>query len=370
MTRGAGLGLVLALGVAPAASEAQPTGTPAATATPRRNTCLVRRVTFDAGALPGMTHGQPAAVVPWEGGALVAWLDPAGALRGRMLDGEGAPIGDVRVLATGVLQFAATRTATGFALAWLEATRDLVLARVNLRLEGQNVPRVVRTFGAGEPVTGIQIATVRDGMVMVWSRPAERAVMALATDGRGVPRGGPAPVTEGLSPRLVRLGESDTTVLLVEPGGGGTGVHTLGPDLSLGMRLRWPAGAVGPVELHGSVYTVQPMVTGQLLLMRVPAGGGIPATMPDLSQAPGLRPLWAHGAAGVVLARARDTRTARESLVRLFSDGSSSVVTPFRGWSDDEPVWLGPDGVAWALQREGPTHGAPRPGVLRVQCPR
>jgi len=329
-----------------------------------------RRTIPDLAGLPGLAQGRPATLVALEGGALLMWLDAAGALWGRMFDAEGQPGMPARTLATEVSQFAVTRTATGFAVAWLEAGRDLVLARINLRLEGQNVPRVVRSFGAGEPVAGLQMATLRDGLLMLWSRPAERAVMALATDGRAVPRGVPAPVAEGASPQLVRLGESDTTVLRVEAPTGGTTAHTLGSDLSLGARLRWPAGAVGPVELHGAMYTVQPMVTGQLLLMRVPSGGGIPATMPDLSLAPGLRPVWAHGAAGIVLARALDTRTARQVLVRLFADGSNSVVGVFRGWSDDEPVWVGPDGIAWALQREGPTHGTPRLAVLRVQCPR
>ena len=347
---------------------AQPAPPPLA-ATAQRNACVQRRSVLDADAVPGLGRAQPVALVPVEGGALLAWLDTRGVVWAVSLDAEGVALGAPQRVAEGASQMAVARTPTGFAFAWVEGSRAVVLARRNARLEGQNVPRLVYTAPEGESVAALQLGALREALVLVWAQPTARVVMALTTDTRGVPDRAAVQVAEGASPRLVRLPESDTTALLVEQPGG-TAALTLGGDLSTASRLRWPTGAVGPVELNAAVYTVQPMVTGQLLLMRAHTAGGIPATMPDLSAAPGLRPLGAHGAAGVVLARAREPRGDREVLVRLFPDGSSTRLGPFRGWRDDEPVTVGPDGVAWALQREGAPHGAARPSVLRVQCPR
>lgn len=344
-------------------SAAQRVGPRALAPTPR---CEVVRRGLDVAAFEGLSGESELWLEADPVGAFLAWRDTEpGTLRLRRLNDEALPVGETRVLGRAVSRFVMSPTPSGVAVAAVERGREVLVSRVSVANEGQNVPRVVATVPEG--VASLSMVPGSTGLSLVWSALDTRAMTGLGLDSRGVPRGPGVPLGSGDAVRLVRLATADATLLFYNESPTQTMVATLGSGLALTSHVRWPLGAAGPVEMGGAVYSVQPLLNGHLVLYRMLPGAVVPVTMPDISLAVGMRPVRAVGAGPVVLAEAREGNNSAV-LVRLFSDGSSSTLGSVRPWPLGQPLSIEARGSGWMVTREVGARGSLRLGVLRVRC--
>lgn len=355
--RGVALALALCAGVA----QAQPVET-------ARRRCTSGHQALLPGDLDGIDSAAAPVMVALPDGAVVAWRTTARALRVARVDLQSRRVGAVREIAAPVGSYAVARGREGVVLAYVEHEREVVLARLSLTLESQNVPRVLHR--AASDVGEVSVAALRDGALVTWDEPAGHAVRVRATDLRGVPRAEVVTAGEGSHPRWWTAPDNGTELLRVEPGGAQTdaAMWTVDHEGAVQTRARWPSGAAGPVTLGDALYTVQSPTTGDPMLLRIPVTG--PGALIDPAQSPAhqIDALASDGAQVALLAT--DARAQRLTVWRLTTDGSASALGTVRGWfAGPQSVTVRGDAVEVITRDVGP-HGAVHPGVVRIECPR
>lgn len=351
--------LLAALLAAAPPAQAQPVET-------ARRRCTSAHQPLLPGDIDGVDPSAAPVMVPLPDGAVVAWRTAALALRVARVDLQSRRVGALRELTAAAGSFALARTRDGVAVVYVEREREVVLARLSLAMESQNVPRLLhRAAGA---VGDVSVAALRDGVLAAWEEPADHAVQLCATDPRGVPRGPVSRAGDGSRPRWWIA--PDGAALRVEPGGATAepAVWSVSHEGAVTSRSRWPSGASGPVALGDAMYSVQSPTTGDPMLLRVPVAG--PGALIDPAQSPAHR-IDALAADGAQLAMlATDARTQRQTVWRLLTDGSASALGTVRGW------YAGPQSVAVrgdavdVITRDAGPHGAVHPSVVRIECPR
>lgn len=307
----------------------------------------------------------PPALLALDDLLVVAWRGRGGALNVQRYAPDLRALDEPRELARPVGAFALARTPDGFALAYVERDRDLVVSRRAGTLEAHNVPRVVESLGT--PVAALALAATAGGAMLAWASPSEVRLVAL--DPRGVPRGPPTVALEQAGARALRLDAADPVTLrvdaldpAVEPS-----VLALSPDGAVVARARWPAGALGPVRLGGAALSAQINPLGSPMLLRGGALSG-PAALADPAVAPRARLDDLAVDRDLVVALVSDAAGGRQSLARLLPDGSASWLAAVRG------VVAGPATLAvqapaavLVLTRDG-SHSPPRTVLQRYAC--
>lgn len=307
----------------------------------------------------------PPALLPLDGITVVAWRDRAGALLVQRFAADLRALDEPRVLAQPVRIFTLARTPTGFALAYVERERELVVARRSASMEAQNVPRVVEALRS--PVTSLSLVPVAGASLLAWSTP--EAVRVMALDARGVPRAPASVALEQPGARSVGLDPAERATLRVdaidpsvEPW-----VLTLQPDGVVASRARWPIGALGPVRLGGVAFTAQINPLGSPMLLRSSVAAP-PSAIADPAVAPRAR-LDALAVDGeLAVAMVSDPVSGRQSLARLLPDGSASWLTGVRGAIPGRSslAVLAP-GTVLLLTRDA-AHSPPRTTLQRYVC--
>ncbi|MEZ4408122.1 MAG: hypothetical protein R3A52_16845 [Polyangiales bacterium] len=341
--------------------------TPAVTARPRprpRIRCALTHPSLPRGVFDEVDDEHPPAIVATVGGYAVAWRGPRGGLRVASLDASWSLRGEVRELARPVTAFALVAQPTGAALAWAEPAGEVVVARLSAENESQNVPRVVAR--AGERVESVVVAPSGEGVVVAWESAS--SVSAVSLDPAAVPRGRPTVITEGRAPRLTPL-PSQGVALRVDPAAAGTSPSALSltPSLDATARVRWPAGAQGPIALGDAVWFAQVNSIEQPMMLRVPPGGPVALADPASPPAQRIDALVSEGP--VALALVSERGSARQHLDRLMPDGSSARLATLRGWAPGpQTLTVTASGSAALVLRDASPRGA-RYSVAALECP-
>lgn len=306
----------------------------------------------------------PPALLQFDTVTVVAWRDRADALRVQRFAPDLRALEAPRVVAQPVGVFTLARTPTGFALAYVEHARDLVVARRSASLEAQNVPRVVESLGS--PVTAVAFASGTGGALLAWATPAEVRVIPL--DARAVPRGPSSVALDEGDVLALRLAAAGTVTLRVDPSDRAVEpwVLTLRPDGAVSGHARWPVGAFGPVRLGGATLSAQINPAGSPMLLR----GAVvaPAALADPAVAPRARLDALAVDRDFAVALVTDTGSGRQSLARLLPDGSASWLSGVRGAIPGPGTFAAQaPGTVLLLTRDS-AHSPPRTVLQRYGC--
>ncbi len=307
-------------------------------------------------------------------GALLVTRDRAGGLSMAHLDAALHRADAPRTLCAPAEAYAMVHSPPGHdgaAVLYVERDREVVLATVDPAGAARNVPRML--LRADEPVTAVALCPTDGGWATAWTT-ATGAAWVTWVDLLGVPRVAPRRVADGASPRLTWLPASQSTALVLAPGGASTEALAVlfGTDGTVVSRTRWPAGALGPVEIAAAMSTVQLAASGAPSLVRVGSAGPL-ALEPGAPPREGMSLAAVADAGGVVAVLLTDLRGQRQAVACITPDapaGAAVAVTVRAGATTPGSLAVRGDGAVFALARETGAHGAQRLGAAQVTCRR